>query len=250
MKFIAMAPVATFITLASAAQGQAPAETVVTPAQPAASQPLVDPQRASDPPVREHGSLRTTEALGAGNVGMSMGGGIAVLLPYYGFEVGAGLTDWLDIVGRFETIIGVFHYPHLGLRAQAFEIGSWRVGVQLLAHYSFFGIKTAQTNFTSTFYLSTEAGISGPVTDDTELMFGVGGEFDFFEYRIVDNEKEVIGTYRYDATSFRAAVKTTLNADLDGYAQARLRVPTETFVFEAQEFYVIPLLEIGGTWTF
>lgn len=92
--------------------------------------------------------------------------------------------------------------------------------------------------------------MSAAVTEDSELVAGVGAEIDVFEHRIVDDEGEVFATGRYDATIFRGGLVTSLTNDLNGYAQMRLRVPTETFVFEAQEFYVIPLIEIGGTWTF
>lgn len=201
-------------------------------------------------PSDHRGSMRTTEALGAGNVGMSMGGGVAVLLPFYGFEVGVGLTDWLDLVGRLESVIGVFHYPHLGFRAQLPEFGGWRIGTQLVANYSFFGIKTDQVNFTSTFYSSFEVGISGPVTEETDIVFGAGGEVDFFKVDVVDDEDEVNEAFAYDATVIRAALVSAFSRDFHGYAQLRVRIPTETFVFEAQELYVIPMLEIGGTWTF
>lgn len=196
------------------------------------------------------GSLLTHEALGYGNVGMAIGGGVAVLLPFFSLEVGVGLPYGLDIVGRFETVIGIFHYPGVGLRWQPFEIGSWRVGVKSLITYSFFGINTDQTNFTSTFYLSNELGISGPVTEKSELGFGVGGEIDFFTVDVVDDESNVEGKVRWDATVLRTVFVTALSQDIDGFAQLRARIPTETFEFEAQEFYVIPMLDIGGVWTF
>lgn len=196
------------------------------------------------------GSLRTTEALGCGNVGISIGGGVAVLLPFYGFEIGVGLNDWLDLVGRFESVIGVFHYPHIGLRAQFPEFGGWRIGAQLVANYSFFGIKTDQVNFTSTFYLSPDLAISGPVTDETDLVFGAGGEIDFFKVEVVDDDNQVDEAFAWDATIIRAGLVSAFSSDFHGYAQLRMRIPTETFTFEAQELYVIPMLEIGGTWTF
>jgi hypothetical protein len=202
------------------------------------------------PPRGRRGSLRTTEALGCGNVGMSMGGGVAVLLPLYGFEAGVGLGDSVDVVARFETVLGVFHYPHLGLRWMPFDFGDWRLGTQLLAHYSFFGIKTDQLNFTSTFYSSVEVGVSGGVTDETDLVLGVGGEIDFFKVEVIDDERQVNEAFAWDATVARIAAVSAFGSDFHGYAQLKLRVPTETFVFEAQELYVIPMLEIGGTWTF
>ena len=105
-------------------------------------------------------------------------------------------------------------------------------------------------NFTSTFYSSLEIGASGPITDESELVFGVSGELDFFHVEVVDDDSRVVENVHYDATVVRAAFKTLLTDDLDGYAQLKLRIPVETFVFEAQQLYVIPMLEIGGTWTF
>jgi hypothetical protein len=207
------------------------------------------PEPEAEPP-RRRGSLRTSEALGCGNIGMSIGGGVAVILPLYGFEAGVGLGDTVDLVGRFETVIGVFHYPNLGLRWMPLDFGSWRIGTQLLANYSFFGIKTDQVNFTSTFYASFEAAVSGDVTDETTLLLGVGGELDFFKVEIIDDEKEVNEAFAYDATAVRIAAVSSFGTDFRGYAQIKVRVPTETFVFEAQDLYVVPMLEIGGTWTF
>lgn len=219
---------------------------------PPTSPPSVEPDRAGAARTSDgRGSLRTTEALGTGNVGMSLGGGVAVLLPFYGFEVGVGLTEWLDLVGRWESVIGVFHYPALGIRAQLPELeNGWRFGFSVAASYSFFGIKTDQVNLTSTFYSTFEVGLSGPVTDETDLVLGAGGEVDFFELEVVDGEDEVQEALGYDATVLRAGLVSAFGSDFHGYAQLRVRVPTETFTFEAQELYVIPMIEIGGTWTF
>jgi hypothetical protein len=197
-----------------------------------------------------HGSVLTTEALGSGNVGMAIGGGIAVLLPLFSLEVGVGLPHGVDLIGRFETVIGVFHYPGIGVRWQPFEMGSWRAGTKLLVNYSFFGIKTDQVNFTSTFYFTGEFGVSGPVSDTSELGFGLGGELDMFTVDVVDDQSEVVGGVRWDATVLRTVFVTALSDDIDGFAQLRARIPTETFEFEAQEFYVIPMIDIGGVWTF
>ncbi len=244
--------------------GEPAAEAWIPPTRPL---PLVEPAQHGDSaqgdaaqgdaalgdaaePEDARGSMRTTEALGAGNIGISMGGGVAVLLPFYAFEMGVGLTDWLDIVGRFESVIGIFHYPYLGFRAQLPEFGGWRIGTQLAANYSFFGIKTDQVNFTSTFYSTFEVGISGPVTDETELVLGAGGEIDFFKVEVEDDQDRVDEAFAYDATVLRAALVSKFSRDFYAYAQLRVRIPTETFVFEAQELFVIPMLEIGGTWTF
>ena len=55
---------------------------------------------------------------------------------------------------------------------------------------------------------------------------------------------------RYDAAVFRLGMKTRLTEDLDGFLRAKLRVPVETFQYKAMYFYVIPSIEIGGTWSF
>lgn len=215
--------------------------------------PVRPPDRVAEEvalPAERAGSLLTTEALGSGNVGMAIGGGVAVLLPIFNLEVGVGLPAGFDLVGRFETVIGVFHYPSVGVRWEPFEIGSWRAGSKLLVNYSFFGIETDQTNFTSTFFFSGEIGVSGPVTEHSQLLFGVGGEVDVFTVDVIDDESLVESDARWDATLFRTVFHTRLSDDIDGFAQLRVRVPTETFAYEAQEFYVIPLLDIGGVWTF
>jgi hypothetical protein len=201
-------------------------------------------------PVDDSGSLITTEALGCGKVGMEMGLGVAVLLPFYALEIGVGLSETVDFTARFETVMGVLHFPDVGLRWMVFEVGGWRFGTRLQQHYSFFGIQTDQLNLTSTFYTLGEIGFSGPITDESELVFAVQGEFDWFEHRVVDDESQVVATYRYDATTPRFALQTKINDDLDGYLQLRLRIPTETFQYEAQTLYVIPLLGLGATWTF
>jgi hypothetical protein len=206
---------------------------------------------AGEPRARKRsaGSLWSSQALGAGNQAMSMGGGVAVLLPYYGFEAGAGLGERLDVVGRFETVLGILHYPYVGLRFMPFELGSFRVGLRWLTHYSFFGISTDKVNLTSTFYSSLEAGISAPVGERSQLTFAAGGELDWFEHRVIEGDGEVVESVRYDATNLRAVLLTGLTADLDGYLQGKLRIPTETLIYEAMEFYVIPFIEIGGTWS-
>ncbi len=55
--------------------------------------------------------------------------------------------------------------------------------------------------------------------------------------------------YEYDATILRMGMKTALTADLDAYLLGRFRVPVETVTYEAQNFYVVPFIEVGGTWS-
>jgi hypothetical protein len=204
----------------------------------------------AEPAAPRPGSLVTATPLGPGNIGMRVGGGVAVLLPFYGFEVGVGLAERVDLVGGFESVVGVLHYPRLGVRYSPFEIGTWRVGTTFSTHYSFFGIATDQVNLTSTFYLSAEASLSGPITAKTELCFAAGAEVDVFEYDVFDGEGELRGSGRYDATNLRLALRTPFTDELDGYLAGRVRIPVETFTYEATSFYVIPLIEIGGSWAF
>ena len=48
----------------------------------------------------------------------------------------------------------------------------------------------------------------------------------------------------------RLPTETQLTEDLDGFAVGRLRVPVETLTYEATNLYVVPMLEIGATWSF
>lgn len=204
---------------------------------------------AEAPNEEEAGSLATMAPLGKGRIGLRMGGGIAVLLPFYGFEAGYGLGR-VDLVGRIESVIGVLHYPSLGVRYSPFDIGSWKVGLGLAVNYSFFGIATDNVNLTSTFYVSADAGISGPVTKATDLLFGVGNEIDFFDYRNLDGEGQFKGNVHYDTLILVFGVRSELTEDLDGYVRGRVRIPVETFRYEAQNLYVVPFLEIGGSFSF
>jgi hypothetical protein len=215
------------------------------PAAEAPPPPAAEPAAAPEEP----GSLGTMAPLGKGRIGLRLGGGIAVLLPFYGMEVGYGLGR-VDLVGRLESVIGVLHYPSLGVRYSPFGIGSWKVGLGLAANYSFFGIKTDNVNLTSTFYLSGEAGISGPVTKATDLLFGMGHEVDFFDYKNLDGEGEFRSNVHYDTLILIMGLKSRLTEDLDGYVRGRVRIPIETLRYEASNLYVVPFLEVGGTFSF
>jgi hypothetical protein len=181
---------------------------------------------------------------------MTLGGGYAVLLPFFVFETGYGISRRVDLAFRFETVAGLFHYPQLAVRWAFLDAGAWTFGARLGANYSFFAVKSDQTNLTSTVYLSGELVASRPVTPSSDLMFALRGDFDLWEYRIVDGDKRPSATYRYDATVIRAGMKTRLTEDLAGYLIANLRIPIETFQYKAQEFYVLPSIEVGGTFTF
>jgi len=196
------------------------------------------------------GSLVTMAPLTKGRVGMLLGGGVAVILPFYEIQVGVGLGRRVDLVGRFESVIGVFHYPSVGVRWSPLDLGRWKLGLLTSANYSFFGIATDQVNFTSTLYLTFEAGVSGPVTRSTDLVFSVDNEVDLLHRRSIDRTVETRGTFHYDATLLRAGMKTRFTSDLDGFLRARVRIPVETFRYQAMNLYVIPSLEIGGAWSF
>ena len=187
--------------------------------------------------------------LGAGRSGMSLGGGVAVILPFYLLEYGYGLHDRVDLVLHYETVVGVLHYPHVAVRYSPLDLGSWKLGTRLGLNYSFFGIQTDQLNLTATLYTSFEVGVSGPVTKSTDLVFAAGGEFDFVEYNVFDDNPKTRKKYEYDATILRMGMKTALTTDLDAFLLGRFRIPVETVTHEAQNFYVVPFIEVGGTWS-
>jgi len=207
------------------------------------------PSAAHAEPVLQKGSLATTAPLGEGHVGMLLGGGVAVLLPYYEVAIGVGLSPRVDLWAKLESVVGLFHYPYLGVRWAIVDIGKWRLGVDGGVSYSFFGIATNQVNFTSTLYLTGELGISGPVTRNTDLVFAVSNEIDLLHYQRIEGVKRLQGAVHYDAAIFRIGMRTRLTEDLDGLLRFKLRVPVETFQYKAETFYVMPFLEIGGAWS-
>jgi hypothetical protein len=69
------------------------------------------------------------------------------------------------------------------------------------------------------------------VTDESEHVFAVQAEFDWFEHRVIDDESQVVATTMPPRP--RLAFLTRINDDLDGYLQLRRRIPTETFQYEA-----------------
>jgi hypothetical protein len=207
------------------------------------------PPAAKEEAPAPKGSLMTMAPLGKGRIGISVGGGVAVLLPFYAVEVGVGLGR-VDLYGRMESVIGVLHYPSLGVRWSPLDIRSWKVGLELAVNYSFFGIATDQVNLTSTFYMSAQVGISGPVTKSTDLVFAFGNEIDFFDYKSLDGEGNFDANVHYDTAIFVLGLKTRLTEDLDGYLRGRVRVPVETLRYEATGLYVVPFVEIGGTFSF
>lgn len=226
-----------------------PAEIAPAPAAPALA-PAPAPALALEPaptPTPLAGSLVTAVPLGANNFGMTLGGGYAIALPFFVFETGYGISRRVDVAFRFETVAGLFHYPQLAVRWAFLDAGKWTFGARLGANYSLFAVKSDKTNLTSTIYLSGELMASRPVTPASEILFALRADFDLWEYRIVNDEKRATATYRYDATVLRVGMKTRFTDDLHGYLIGNLRVPIETFQYKAQEFYVLPSVEVGGT---
>ena len=195
-------------------------------------------------------SLVTAAPLGANNYGMTLGGGYAVILPFFVFEAAYGVSRRVDLTFRYETVSGLFHYPQLAVRWAFLDLGAWTFAGRLGANYSLFAVKSDQTNLTSSVYLSGELMASRPVTRATDILAGLRGDFDLWEYRIVDGEKHAKGAWRYDGTVIRVGARTQLTDDLSGYIIGNLRIPVETFQYKAQEFLVLPTLEVGGTFTF
>lgn len=227
-----------------------PAEIAPAPVAPAPMPALAPPlsvPAGAPTRVTPAASLVTSAPLGLDNYGMTIGGGYTAILPFFVFETGYGLSRRVDVAFRYETVSGLFHYPQLAVRWAFADVGPWTLGARLGANYSLFAVKSDQTNLTSTFYLSGELIASRPVTRGTDFLVAVRGDFDLWEYRITDGEKHARGTYRYDATVFRVGARTQATDDLSVYVIGNLRVPVETFAYRAEQFYVLPTVEVGGT---
>ena len=222
----------------------APAPVAPAPV-PALAAPLPAPAGASDRVPAP--SLVTAAPLGANNYGMTLGGGYTAILPLFVAELGYGLSRRVDVAFRYETVAGLFHYPQLAVRWAFADLGKWTLGGRLGANYSLFAVKSDQTNLTSTIYLTGELIASRPVTASTDFLAAVRTDFDLWELRIVDGEKHATGTYRFDAMIFRLGARTQATDDLSIYFIGSLRVPTESFTYRAEQFYVLPTFEVGGT---
>ena len=227
-----------------------PAEIAPAPVAPApAAVPIVvEPLPAPASPRMTGGaSLVTAAPLGANNYGMTLGGGYTAILPFFVFEMGYGLSRRVDVAFRYETVSGLFHYPQLAVRWAFADVGAWTLATRFGVNYSLFAVKSDTTDLTSTVYVSAEVMASRPVARLTDFLIGVRGDFDLWEYRIIEGEKHASGTYRYDATVFRIGAKTQATDDLSVYFIGNLRIPIETFTYEAEQFYVLPTVEVGGT---
>ncbi len=192
-------------------------------------------------------SLVTAAPLGTNNYGMTIGGGYTAILPLFLLELGYGVSRRVDLAFRYETVSGVFHYPQLAVRWAFADVGPWTLATRLGANYSLFAVKSDQLNLTSTFYLTGDLIASRPVTASTDFVASVRADFDLWEFRIVDGSKHAVGTYRFDAMTFRVGARTQATDDLSVYLIGALRVPTESFTYRAEQFYVLPTVEVGGT---
>lgn len=230
-----------------------PAEIAPAPAAPAPAPvpeialPLPAPAATATAARMSAPSLVTAAPLGANNYGMSLGGGYTAILPLFVFETGYGLSRRVDVAFRYETVSGLFHYPQLAVRWAFADIGAWTLGARLGVNYSLFAVKSDQTELTSTVYLSGELIASRPISRGADFLFAVRGDFDLWDYRIIDGAKRATGTYRYDATVVRIGGRAQATEDLSAYLIGNLRVPIETFTYEAQQFYFLPTVEVGGT---
>ena len=162
--------------------------------------------------------------------------------------MGYGLSRSLDLVARYETVVGVLHFPQVGLRWAPLTVGRFQLGLRLGAHYSFFGMARENVNFTSTVYLSGEAGLSGPITSRLDLVVAVASELDLLRHDRLDGTDQRRLDARYDASTVRVGVKRR-TFDLDLFPMMRLRVPVEAWSGGAEFFYVIPFFEGGAAWS-
>jgi hypothetical protein len=165
----------------------------------------------------------------------------------FGFQIGYGVSRRVDVAFRYETVSGVFHYPQLAVRWAFADVGPWTLATRLGANYSLFAVKSDQLNLTSTFYLTGDLLASRPVTASTDFVASVRADFDLWEFRISDGSRHAVGTYRFDAMTFRLGARTQATDDLSVYLIGALRVPTESFTYRAEQFYVLPTVEVGGT---
>lgn len=198
---------------------------------------------ASDP---AGGSNITAEPLGKGRIGMSLGAGLAVILPYYAFELGYGVSRYVDVLVRYETIVGVIHYPRVAVHLSPLRMGRWHGGLRLWSTYSFFGLRTSQIDLTSKLSLGQELAVSGPVRPGTDLFFTGGGQFDLFSYETIDGDGGLEQRLEYGAGLVSLGVQTPLAEHLDIYVRARVTIPTKPVTAPTRTFYVLPFLEVGG----
>lgn len=205
---------------------------------------LVCAGAAAEPP-EPRGSLFAHTPLAAGEGALSVGGGLAVVLPMVLVEGGVGLGAGVDLVGRYASVLGLLHIPEVGVRWAPARLGDVQVGVRLTAAGTLFGLKADHVNLSSTLYLAPDVGLTWTATPHTRVVVGLGAELDLVDLRVVDDEDETEAVVRYDATIGHLGLQTTFTEDLDVFANLRVRVPTETTAF-----YALPMLEAGATWTF
>ena len=208
---------------------------------------LLPPAVAS---AEDHGSVTSYRPLGKGAVGMAVSGGYAIALPMMAYEVGFGVADKLDAGVRYETVAGLLHFPSAGVRWVPLQWGDWYLGTKAGVAYSFFGLQTEDLNLTSTLYLPFEIGLSGAVTEHSDLVLAIGGELDLARFVVIHDVGDGASDVRYDATIFRFGLVSALTHDLDIFVQGRLRLPIETITDGEHVFFVVPFVEGGATWAF
>ena len=84
-----------------------------------------------------------------GNATVSVGGGMAVVVPTVGVAGTVGVTSWLAVAGRYETFAGLAHTGQASARARfadgwAIDLG---VGYGLFVTDVVFGIDTRESPF-------------------------------------------------------------------------------------------------------
>lgn len=202
--------------------------------------------KAAEAPLE--GSTVSMTPLGTGGAGMSVSAGWALALPFVAFEGGWGLSESVDLLARYEGVMGLLHFVQLGGRWGAQPIGRLRLGARLGLAYSAFGLHTQNLNLTSTLYLTPELGASWRISPDSELLLGLGAELDLARFFVNEGDSQLEGELHYDATSARFGIKSRLTRDLHLFVQGRLRVPTDSITYQQEQFVLVPFLEAGGTW--
>ncbi len=204
-------------------------------------------QEASEASAK--GSLVAMVPLEAGEVGMAISGGWALALPFVSMEAGYGLGRDFDLAVRYEAVMGLLHFPQITARWIPLRLGAWSIGARLGTAYSFFGLQTQNLNLTSTFYNTLEVAASVQISKDSALVMGVGGEFDWFRFLVVEDEEELRFDPRYDAATARFGLQSRFTSDLNVFILGRVRLPVESVQYQQEQFVVVPFLEAGGAWS-
>ena len=201
----------------------------------------------AEPPSATAGTPIVAAPLGRRRKALQLGGGIAMIVPFYDLVFAYGLGRRLDLFARYETIVGLHHRPGVGLRWALADIGRWTLGVRTSIDCTLFGLVSDRTDLTASIRAVGGLVASGPIRGATQLVLGVDGDVQLVEWTRLRGDTEAQTGYEYAATTPRIAVQTPLTPHLVGYLAGRVRVPTDTLVLRARTFYVFPFVEIGGT---